>query len=69
MFSFLSKFSMCTQLRFCVRVATRLPVFRREYNSDLLFGYCQPAKDHKVRTIFLIQVFLVYIQYLQIKHA
>ena len=24
MFSFLSKFSMCTQLRFCVRVATRL---------------------------------------------
>ena len=44
-------------------------VFRREQNSDLLFGYCQPAKDHKVRTIFLIQVFLVYIQYLQIKHA
>ena len=24
MFSFLSTFSMCTQLRFCVRVATRL---------------------------------------------
>jgi len=26
MFSVLSKFSMCTQLRFCVRVATRLIV-------------------------------------------